>query len=222
MRFSSIKALAAAAVLAMLATGCAKPTQSYDYTAFKRSKPASILVLPPVNKSPDVNATYGMLAQMTRPLAEAGYYVVPVALVDETFKRNGVVNPDEMQSIGIDKLRQTYGADAALYVEVEKYGSSYYVIGSEVTVVASARLVDLRNGDVLWTHRASASSAEQNNNSGGGLIGMLVTAAVKQVMNTLSDRTFDYAGVASNRLVAQGQPDGMLYGPRSPRYVKEQ
>ena len=64
--------------------------QAYDYTAYKQSRPRSILVLPPLNESPEVAASHSMLSQVTMPLAEAGYYVLPVALVDETFKQNGM------------------------------------------------------------------------------------------------------------------------------------
>ena len=79
-------AAVSAAVLAATVTGCANNRQPYDYTAFKQSRPASILVIPPLNNSPDVAATYSMLSQVTLPLAEAGYYVFPVSLVDETFR----------------------------------------------------------------------------------------------------------------------------------------
>ena len=80
-----LKLFAAAGVVTLMA-GCAVPTKNVDYAAFKASKPRSIVVLPPLNESPDVGATYGMLSQVTVPLAEAGYYVLPVALVDETFR----------------------------------------------------------------------------------------------------------------------------------------
>ena len=81
-----LKLFAAAGVVTLMA-GCAVPTKNVDYAAFKASKPRSIVVLPPLNESPDVGATYGMLSQVTVPLAEAGYYVLPVALVDETFRQ---------------------------------------------------------------------------------------------------------------------------------------
>ena len=68
-----------AAVLFALG-GCAKPAPPYDYTAFTRSKPRSILVLPPLNSSPEVKAGHGVLAQVAFPLAESGYYVLPVSL----------------------------------------------------------------------------------------------------------------------------------------------
>ena len=71
------------AAAALLAGACATP-QPYDYTAFKEARPKSLLVLPPLNNSPDVNASYSFLSHVTLPLAESGYYVLPVTLVDET------------------------------------------------------------------------------------------------------------------------------------------
>ncbi len=46
--------------------------------------------MPPLNQTPEVNASAGVLAQVTMPLAEAGYYVLPVAVTNETFKQNGM------------------------------------------------------------------------------------------------------------------------------------
>jgi hypothetical protein len=179
-------------------------------------------VLPPVNTSPDVKASYSVLSQVTVPLAEAGYYVLPVAVVDETLKQNGLMNADEMHMAPPAKLREIFGADAALYIEVSRYGSSYKVLTSEVAVEASGKLVDLRIGDLLWQGSALASTAENQNNSGGGLVGMLISAAVNQIVNSLTDRSHDVAGIASNRLLTTQRYGGILSGPRSPRYKQSQ
>lgn len=216
---TTLKILGVTLLLALLG-GCVTPPAPYDYTAFKQSKPASILVMPPVNTSPDIKAGYSMLSHVTLPLAEAGYYVLPVAVVDETFKQNGVMSADEAQAIPTAKLHEIFGADSALYLEVTEYGSSYKVITSEVAVTAKAKLVDLRDGRLLWEGAARASSAENQNNNGGGLVGMLITAAVEQVMNSLTDRGHEIAGITSARLLTGGRPNGMLLGPRSPRYAE--
>lgn len=209
--------LAAGLFAATLLGGCVAP-KTVDYSAFKESKPRSILVMPPVNESPDVKATYSLLFQVTFPLAEAGYYVVPVALVDETFKQNGLTNANDIQETSPAKLREIFGADAAMYVKVTQYGTTYMVISSQTIVTATAKLVDLRSGTTLWTGTATASSDEGGNNSGGGLIGMLITAAVKQIINSSTDAGHPIAGITSQRLLSAGQPAGLLYGPRSPRY----
>jgi hypothetical protein len=214
---SLIRRLGAVAVLAAL-TACATPGKPYDYTALKEAKPASLLVLPPVNDTPDVNATYGVLSNLSMPLAEAGYYVLPVTLVDEALRTNGVTTPVDAHGIDPVKLRQIFGADAVLYVGVKQYGSVYRVLSSETVVEMQARLVDLRTGTLLWEGKATASSAEQNNSSQGGLIGMLVTALVDQIANSLSDRSYQIAGLAGNRLV--NAPNGLLPGPRARQPVK--
>ncbi|OQS37346.1 DUF799 domain-containing protein [Chromobacterium haemolyticum] len=203
--------------IAALATGCATP-KSYDYTAYKQSRPRSILVLPPLNESPEVAASLSMLSQVTMPLAEAGYYVLPVTLVEETFKQNGMSTASDIHGVAPAKLKEIFGADAALYVTVNKYGTSYSVISSDTIVSASAKMVDLKTGAVLWTGSASASNNEGNNNNSGGLVGILVTAALKQIINTATDASHDVAGITSQRLFSTGYNGGLLYGPYSPKY----
>lgn len=205
------------AASALLLAACATKPVNYDYTAYKESKPRSILVLPPVNQSPDVNASLSMLSVATMPLAEAGYYVMPVTLVSETFRQNGMTVPQDAQDIPVKKLREIFGADTGLYITVNKYGTSYRVVNSVVEVQASAKLVDLRTGVELWHGSAMASSAEQQSNN-NSLIGMLVTAVINQVVHTLADHSHDIANITSQRLLSSGHPGGLLYGPYHPKY----
>ncbi|ENO97795.1 DUF799 domain-containing protein [Thauera phenylacetica] len=204
------------AAAALLAGACATP-QPYDYTAFKEARPKSLLVLPPLNNSPDVNASYSFLSHVTLPLAESGYYVLPVTLVDEMFRENGVTDPGQMHEVPAAKLKEIFGADAVLYIKIGQYGTSYSVISSESRVSAEASLVDLTSGGVLWQGSATASSAEGRSSS-GGLVGMLVQAIVSQIVETISDRSHPVAGVTSMRLLSAGRPGGLLFGPRSPRF----
>jgi len=212
----SLKLMAGLLALAVLG-GCVSP-KTVDYSAYKQSRPKTILVLPPLNNSPDVKASYSLLSQVTYPLAEAGYYVLPIALVDETFRQNGLTTPADIHQAPANKLQEIFGADAALYITVTDYGTRYMIINSETVVTASAKLVDLKSGTTLWTGSARASSEEGGNNGGGGLVGMLITAAVKQVINSSTDAGHPIAGVTSARLLSAGQPAGLLFGPRSPKY----
>jgi hypothetical protein len=209
--------------LALLATGCSTGNKkSTDYSAFRESKPRSILVLPPKNQSPDVNASNSLLSVVTMPLAESGYYVFPVAVVSETFKQNGVTNPDDISSVPLKKLHDTFGADAVMYISITDYGTSYQVVNSDTRVTATARLVDSRTGKELWTGGATASSNEGQKNSGGGLIGILLTAAITQIAHTSTDKAHDIAEVTGARMFSAGSNGGLLYGPRSPNYNKTQ
>jgi hypothetical protein len=211
-----------ACLLAFCATLAACATKPpYDYTAFKRNRPASLLVLPPINDTSDVKATDGVMATAALPLAEAGYYVFPVALVDETFKQNGLTVPNDIQQVSAAKLREIFGADAAVYLHVTEYGTKFLVLGSDTRVTVEGKIVDLRSGDLLWQGKASASSQENNGNNQGGLVGLLVKAVVNQIVNSATDASFTYAGMANQRLLGAPVKNGILVGPRSPNYGKD-
>jgi hypothetical protein len=200
----------------ILLSACATPREQFDYTAFKDSRPASILVLPPVNNSPEIDASAAILAQSIAPLSESGYYVLPVALVVETFRENGWTTATDVHGVELSKLREVFGADAVLYLTIQQYGASYTIVDSSVVVKMDAQLTDLRSGTTLWTGSAYASNASDN--SQGGIVGMLISAIVKQIANEVSDTSFPVAGIASHNLLSAGRPNGLLYGPRSPKF----
>ncbi len=207
------------AVCALITTGCATRVP-YDYAAFKESRPRSILVLPPINNTPEVQASLSVLSHATRPLAESGYYVMPVTLVAEAFKENGMTEPTDMHATSAEKLRQIFGADAALYVTISKYGTVYQVINSASIVTADAKLMDLKTGKVIWSGKATASSNEGESQQ-GGLAALLITAIVKQVLGNALDQSHQIAGVTTTRLLSAGQPGGLLFGQRSPNFGKD-
>ena len=210
-----------AIALVVLLAGCVSPIPGHDYTAFKQADPHSVIILPPLNNTPEVIAPYSVMTQMVAPIAESGFYVFPVALVEQTFKGNGLTVASDVHQVPVKKLHDIFGADTALYITIEEYGTSYVVISSETAVTVSASLVDLRTGEQLWQGKARASSAEQQNNgSGGGLIGMLVVAAINQITETVTDKSFEIAAITSARLLSSDAYNGLLYGPRSPNYGK--
>jgi len=214
----SLSVLASCALVLGL-TACAVKGP-YDYSNFKKSDPKSILVLPPKNSSPDVKATYSFSTHTQRPLSEAGFYVLPVTVVDEVFKANGISIADEMHLVSTKKLNEIFGADAGLYINIKDYGTKYFVIGSAAIVTAEAKLIDLKTGELLWEGAATASSDESQNNQQGGLAALLVTALVKQIIGTAVDQSYAVGKMTSDRLFTAGSANGILYGPRNPLYKK--
>ncbi|AYA39236.1 DUF799 domain-containing protein [Xenorhabdus nematophila] len=209
------------ALLLLALPGCVQH-KPYDYSALRESKPKSILVLPAVNKSVEVKAAGSLLSQVTYPLSESGYYVYPVAVVEETFRQNGMTEAQDIHNLSYKKLYEIFGADSALYLNITEYGTQYRIINSDTRVSATARLVDLHTGKALWSGVATASSTENDNHDAGGLVGMLISAAISQISNTVMDKSHDIAGITSNRLLSAGGNGHLLYGPRSALYGKDQ
>jgi hypothetical protein len=197
-------------LLAVIAvTGCA--SKPYDYANFRAHPPRSILVLPPINESTDTRGTYGYLSTVSWPLAEMGYYVYPVAVVDEYMKENGLPTAGEMQQVSLKKIGEVFGADAVLYVTVKQYGSKYQVITSTVMVSAEGKLVDVRTGLTLW----EGTAIVQQSSSSGNAIADLIVAAIDQVVNSSTDQAHFVASQV-NAQMFMTRDHGLLCGPYLP------
>ncbi|MGI9434717.1 MAG: DUF799 domain-containing protein [Geminicoccaceae bacterium] len=200
----------AISILLLLFTSSCTPPEPKDYSVYREHMPASILVLPPINQSIEVNAGYSVLSTVTAPLATAGYYVFPVAVVDTYFKENGLSTPADMHAVPLDKLREVFGADAVLYLDVKTYGQDYNIVSSASEVECDAKLVDTATGLTLWEGRAAATQSTSDNGS-NGLVGLLVGAALAQAVGTTFDASHSIAIEASRQMVL-GR-DGLLLGP---------
>ncbi len=197
------------ALLFVFTSGCVT-TPPFDYSLFRSHRPRSILVLPPLNQTTDVNASYSYLSTITLPLAECGYYVYPVAVIDAYMRENGLPSAEEMHSVALKKIREIIGADAVLYVTIEEWGQKYVVIQSVTTIRARAQLIDTASGEVIW-HGMQAVS-QGSGGGGGDPVAMLIAAAVTQMVGNVADFTHDLSRVA-NRGMIYNADQGFLAGP---------
>jgi hypothetical protein len=223
MNVRTLPTMVAISLLGFWLGGCAT-SKPYDYTNFREKRPRSILVLPPINQSTDVRGTYGFLSTVTRPLAEMGYYVFPVAIVDQFLKDNGLPSAGEMHQAPLAKLAEIFGTDSVLYITLINYGTNFHILSSSARVQAIGRLVDAKSGLVLWEGQSWAE--QSSNGGGGGLIGALAAAVVSQIANSATDAAHDISKDANtllftghNRSNASVNGSGgppLLYGPYHP------
>jgi hypothetical protein len=198
-------------LIPLLLVGCATP---YNYEKFRAAKPRSILILPPISHSTDVRATYSYLSTVTMPVAEKGFYVYPVAIIDQMMKENGLPSANEMHQASIKKIREIINPDAILYLTLEKYGTTFAVVASTTTVTVSGKLISAITGEVIWEGRASVTPDSSSGNS-GGLLGAVVGAVVKQAVNSSTDQAHEVASQA-NMMLFHKEGTGLLNGPYGP------
>lgn len=199
-------------ILVSFLSGCVTQLP-YDYSALNASKPRSIVVIPPQNNTVEVNAQYIFLSTISKPLAEKGYYVFPVSVIDNFLKENGLPTPAEMNSVPLDKIDKIIGADAVLYVSIEEWGQKYQLISSKAVVKAQLKLVDVKTGTLLWDSTVSAEHA--SGDGGGGLAGALLGAIIEQVGGSLVDKTRGLSRNA-NTMAINNSKSGLLNGPYRP------
>ncbi len=151
------------------------------------------------------------LSTVTEPLAERGYYVFPVAVVDRMLRDNGLPGPGEMHQVPLTRLGEVFGADAVMYITLHDWGTAYRVIDSSTEVTAEASLVDVASGTEIW--RAKHTAVYSSSQGSGDVLSMVVGALVNQVMSSVVDPSQDVARQCNQDLFCNDQ-NGLLLGPR--------
>lgn len=162
-------------VVVMFLSGCAAQSVKQDMSAFQAAAPRSILVVPTINKSLDVDAPNYVLSTLPVPLAEKGYYVFPVNTTKYVLEQEGMYEADRIHMLPTESLAKLFGADAVLYVTINRWDATYAVIATTVTVDFDYRLVS-KDGVEIWKEHKTMQYSPDNSNS--GLIGALISAAL--------------------------------------------
>lgn len=199
--------------------GCVQNQPVYDYSNLQQTKPKSILIVMPTNDSMEIKGSAAILSNAVKPLSELGYYVFPVALVNDTFKHNGITEAFDIHQISLHKLKDIFGADAVLYINVQEYGSNYVVVNTSVKISVDAKLVDINSGNILW--QKSQTTVENSSGNNGDLLSMVVSAVVSQVLNSVTDNAYELSKIADAQLFAPNCNDCLLFGPYSPYYNQD-
>jgi len=198
-----------ALLAALLVTGCATPVKS-DLSAFHAAKPRSILVVPAVNKTLNVDAPNYLLTTLTVPLAEKGFYVFPVHTARTVLEQEGFYEGDAIHQQPPQALANLFGADAILYVTINRWDAQYALITTTVTVNFDYRLVS-KDGTELWKANKQMQYAPQNQNAGHPLATLLV-AAVTAAM-TRADPNYLPLAIMANEQVFNTDVTAIPAGP---------
>jgi hypothetical protein len=96
-----------------------------DLSAFQNAAPRSILIVPTINKSLDVDAPNYVLAALPIPIAEKGYYVFPVNTTKYVLEQEGFYEGERIHSQPTSAIAKLFGADAVLYVAINRWDAQY-------------------------------------------------------------------------------------------------
>lgn len=199
-------------------SGCAPKmiTKGEKFPKMYDQHPRSLLVLPPMNESTDVEAKGYYMTTIETPLALKGYYVFPVEMVGDIMKQEGVYDTELLYNMPSDKLYEYFGADAIMYTRIKKWDVSYMVLASSLTVGIESEIISAKTSEQLWKYTGTVIVDLSGGNSGGG-IGGLIAKAVIAAINTASADYVKYAHVANAKLLYT-LPNGYY----SPMYGKDQ
>jgi hypothetical protein len=210
-------AFACASVLGMVA--CAPVPVHNDYHAFRHSDPHSILVVPVVNRSVDVDAPDYFLSTISKPLAERGYYVFPVNLTKRVMEDDGLGDADLVHANDPTVLGKMFGADSIMYITINRWDAQYAVLATSVTVDLSYALKSGTTGETLWTHKQTMVYSPQASTAGNPLA-MLIAAAITAAIAKAKPNYVPLAQQANAISVYKGG-QGLPAGPYDGQYKSD-
>lgn len=200
-----------ALIMISLFAGCASvetKKEAFPLMYESNYKPLSVLVAPAINKSTAADAGELINVTLTQPLADNGYYILPIAIASEVFKAEGIVAGEQLLAAPMSVFKNNFGADAVLFVTINEWDKNYYVIAGNVTVGMSFVMLSTNNREVIWSYDAQVVL-----NTSGQSSGFLVADLINTAVNTA---VADYIPLARqvNQLAINTLPFGK-YHPKS-------
>ena len=200
----------------ILLVGCVTKPAKYDMTAFNAAAPRSILIVPTINKSLDVDAPNYVLSTLTIPIAEKGYYVFPVNTTKYILEQEGLYEAERIHMQPTESLAKLFGADAVLYVTINRWDAQYAIIATTVTVDFDYRMVS-KDGTEIWAEHKAMQYSPQSNS--GSPIAMLITAVINAAIARAVPNYMPLTKQANQEVIVIGQnalPNGPYQSTRVP------
>ena len=164
-------------------------TKAEAYPAmYDDRKPLSVLVIPAINNSTAAEATDFFNVTITEPLSNVGYYTMPVEIVIDIFQKEGIVDSTMIKGLPTSIFKKNFGADAVLFVTINKWDKQYVVIAGNVSVSMDYVMLSTETSEVIWSYSAKQTIDTTAESSGFIMLDILSTA--------ITTATTDYVPIA--------------------------
>jgi len=151
-------------------------------------KPASMLIVPAINESTAADAGDLLNSTISQPLSNHGYYVMPMPIVADIFRREGVIEGSQIKGLPTKMFKENFGADSVLFMTITSWDKNYAIIAGNVTVGISYVLIATETNEMLWKYEQTVV-VDTGGGSGNILAGIIATA--------IKTATTDYLPVAA-------------------------
>lgn len=196
-------------VVVFTACNVTKPVaKSVAYAGVYSEKPLSVLIMPPINRSTNVEAKEFFHSTLNVPIANAGYYVIPPFLSMEILKKESAYDAELFLNNSVAKFGEVFGADVAMFTIIHKWDKSG--LAAKVSVEVEYIFKSTKTNEVIFTRKGNVIYDASVNVNSGGLAGALVGMAISAI-NTAATKYVDVAR-ACNAYTLMDLPAGK-YSP---------
>ena len=165
--------------------GGTKLTKKEAYKGMYEEKPLSVLIMPPINRSTNIESKEYFHSTLNAPLSECGYYVIPPFLSMEILKRESAYDAELFLDNSLSKFREVFGADIALFTIIHKWDKN--ALSAKVKVDVEYIIKSTISNEMLYSRYGSIIYDASVSTNAGGIYGALADLALSAISTAVTD-----------------------------------
>ena len=199
-------------VLMLMQTSCTTSsnlTRGEVYAKLYKEKPVSILVMPPINNTSNVEAKDLLYTSVSRNIAEAGYYVISPLIAMDVLRNESAYDAEYFINSSLGKFKEYFGVDAVIFATIENWAKEGWIIHTKVNYMMKSTTTN----EILFERSCDLHLDLMKNSGTGGLLGVFVDAIATAVDVAMTEH-IEAARYANHYVF-----DDLPYGKYSPLYM---
>ena len=181
-------------------------TRGSQYPKMYEEKPVTLLVMPPINNTTKVEAKELLYTSISRPLAEAGYYVISPLVAMDVFKSESAYDSEQFYDGKLDMFKNYFGVDAVVFSFIEKWSKVGVGINTEIRYVIKSA----HTGEILFAKSCSLFlDLSAKSSSDKSLLSSLLNVADTFLTTALTDHIV--AARKANYYIFEDLPRGKYH-----------
>lgn len=176
-------------LLVLTQTSCTVTSSASDatrgevYAKMYEEKPVSILVMPPINNTNNVEAKDLLYTSISRNIAEAGYYVISPVIAMDVFKNESAYDAEYFFDAPLGKFNEYFGADAVVFAVIEKWAKEGIQIHTIIRYVIKSTTTNV----TLYERSCDLTLNLMKNSGNSGILGALTDALITAIDVAMTD-----------------------------------
>lgn len=178
MRHYIIAILAIAAAIAFAACGTTSDlTRSGQYPKMYEEKPTVLLVMPPINNTNNVNAKEYLYTSISRPLIEAGYYVISPHLAMDLLKAESAYDSELFLESKLTPFKNVFGCDAVIFSVIDEWRKAGFSIKTKIRYTIKSA----HTGETLFDRTCNLTlDLQSSTNNGINLLASVINTVLTE------------------------------------------
>lgn len=158
-------------------------TRESQYAAMYKDMPVTILVMPPINNTSNVEAKDLLYTSISRPLAEAGYYVISPLLAMDILKAESAYDAELFIDKPLTMFKDYFGADAVVFSQIDDWTKRGFGIETKIRYIIKSA----SSGEILFDRSCDLYLDLQQHSGNSSALAQLVDLAVSAIATAATD-----------------------------------